>query len=64
MNGESFDDIYLTFGIDNDWKKLDLYGNITKISKEEHLKYISSSPIGDYIVKSLIQQHRRNVSKY
>lgn len=59
-----FDDIYLTFGIDNDWKKLDLYGNITKISKEEHLKYISSSPIGDYIVKSLIQQHSRNVSKY
>lgn len=59
-----FDDIFLTFGIDSDWKKIDLYGNITKISAEEHLKYISSSPVGDYIIKSLIQQIRKNMSNY
>jgi hypothetical protein len=58
-----FNDIYLTFGIGNDWKKIDLYGNISKISTEEHSKYISASPVGDYIIKSLIQQHRKNVSR-
>lgn len=57
-----FDDIFLTFGIGSDWKKIDLYGNITKISAEEHLKYISASPLGDYIIKSLIQQIRKNMS--
>lgn len=58
-----FNNIYLTFGIGNDWKKIDLYGNITEISADEHLKYIPASPLGDYLIKSMIQQHRKNVSK-
>lgn len=52
-----FGDIYLTFGIGNDWKKRDLYGNVTKISKEEHFQYILLSPEGDYLVKEIIQEH-------
>lgn len=58
-----FDDIYLTFGIGSDWKKIDLNGNITKISAEEHLKYIPLSPVGDYIIKSYIQQYSKNFKK-
>lgn len=58
-----FDEIFLTFGIGNDWKKRDLYGNVTKISVEEHLKYIPVSPQGDYRVKLLIQEHINSLKK-
>lgn len=54
-----FDNIYLTFGVGNNWKIKDLYGNITRISPEEHLKYIPASPLGDYLVKSMIQQQMK-----
>ncbi len=46
-----YDDIYLTFGIGNDWKKKDLYGNITKIPPEERHKYILHRCNTDYYVK-------------
>lgn len=49
--------ILLTFGVGKDWKKIDLYGNVTKISVEEHLKYILMAPQGDYWIKKLIQEH-------
>lgn len=52
-----FRDIFLTYGIEKDWKKVDLYGNETRISEEEHLKYIQVSPEGDYWVKKLIQDN-------
>ena len=46
-----YDDIYLTFGIGNDWKKKDLYGNITKILPDDRHKYILHSCNDDYYVK-------------
>lgn len=58
-----FDDIYLTFGIGNDWKKIDLYGNVTKINTEECSKYIPLSPMYDSIIKSLVQKCRNNFRK-
>lgn len=58
-----YGDIYLTFGDDKDRKKVDLYGNVTKINAEEHLKYIILSPRADYWVKRLIQEHMNNLKK-
>lgn len=58
-----FGDIYLTFGAGRDWKKIDLYGNVTKISVEEHLKYILMSPQGDYVIKKLVQEHITSVKE-
>lgn len=52
-----FDDIYLTFGIGDDWKKRDLYGNITQITKEEHIRYIQVCPQGDTDIKAFIQRY-------
>ena len=59
-----YGDIYLTFGVGRDWKKVDLYGNTTKISEEEHLKYILMSPQGDYKIKKLLQEHITSLKKY
>lgn len=56
-----FDDIYLTFGIGDDWKRRDLYGNTTKITKEEHFRYILVSPKGDDEVKEFVRKHIDNV---
>lgn len=58
-----FGDIYLTFGVGQNWKKIDLYGNVTRISEEEHFKYILFSPQGDYRIKRLIQEHRNNLKE-
>ena len=58
-----FEDIYLTFGIGDDWKKEDLYGNVTKISEEERYKYILVFPEGDYWIKKLVQEHINNVKQ-
>ena len=54
-----FDNIYLTFGVGNNWKIKDLYGNITRISPEERFQYILLSPKGDDRVKSMIQQQMK-----
>lgn len=50
-----YDNIYLTFGIENDWKKKDLYGNITKIPPEERHKYILHRCNTDYYVKEILK---------
>ncbi len=52
-----FDDIFLTFGIGDDWTRRDLYGNVTKITTEEHFKYIRVSPKGNNQVKVFVQEH-------
>lgn len=52
-----FDNIFLTYGIGDDWSRRDLYGNVTKITKEEHFKYIRVSPKGNSQVKELVQEH-------
>ena len=49
-----YDNIYLTFGLDGDWKKEDLYGNITGIPDEEHYNYILCSPKMDGSVKRML----------
>lgn len=54
---QDFYDIFMTFGIGDDWKRCDLYGNVTKITKEEHFRYILISPKGNNQVEELVQNH-------
>ena len=54
---DDYDDIYLTFGIGNDWKKKDLYGNITKIPPEERHKYILHSCNTEYHIKNRLKPY-------
>ena len=49
-----YDKIYLSFGLNGDWKKKDLYGNVTRISDEEHCNYILCSPNMDNKVKNML----------
>ncbi len=50
-----YDSIFLTFGLDGDWKKKDLYGNITRIPDEEHYKYIQYSNMMDCAVRKMLK---------
>lgn len=58
-----FDEIYLTFGIGDDWTRRDLYGNTTKITTEEHFRYILVSPKGNYQVIEFVQKHVDDLKK-
>lgn len=58
-----FQNIYLTFGTGKEWEKIDLFGNVTKISVEEHLKYILMSPKGNYQINRFIQEHMDELEK-
>jgi len=62
-----YDDLFIGWGLEGDWKKEDLRGNLTKTSKEEYDKGLPNIPITDYTVKELLKgfygerQVRKNV---
>jgi hypothetical protein len=50
-----YDELFIGWGLEGDWKKEDMRGNMTKASKEEYDKCLPHIPITDYTVKELLQ---------
>ena len=50
-----YDDLFIGWGLEGDWKKEDMRGNMTKASKEEHDKSLPHIQITDYTIKELLK---------
>lgn len=50
-----YNDLFIGWGLEDDWKKEDLCGNMTKASKEEYDNCLSHITITDYSVKELLK---------
>lgn len=50
-----YDELFIGWGLEGDWKKEDLRGNMKKASKEEHDKSLPNISITDYTVKERLK---------
>lgn len=50
-----YDELFIGWGLEGDWKKEDMRGNMTKISKKEYDKCLPHIPITDQTVKELLK---------
>jgi len=50
-----YDEIFIGWGVKDDWKKEDLHGNMTKVSEEEYKQCLSHIAATDLTVKELLK---------